>query len=398
MRNKFFIIPVLAVSLFISIPYIFIFLPNVDYYSYKELTYDVIVKNVTSGHEGKVAHARLLSNYIFDETYMPSKFHSNEIGFRIIDKDCYNDLVRGISTCDQRAWMLGHFVGRLGIDNHVLMLKGHGASELYLGGGWRYCDPLTVGFVNKGTVLASYRDICDNDRLFTGLSLFDGLKKYDGDIYRALADYWETDIFTEEYPVNSVWNNPFLTKDIKRRVITRIISIYYSIFGKYFANSYQDLYLATRSEIKIEGDYDLSILEKGDMYLFKARNYELFSRFDKSKAYYEIALNHLNGSSMKDEDALYFYSKLLYKTEDYSIAKTFFDKFINKYPQSRWLPYAYDYIGDIHKRRDDLDKALRNYRLAYDIYMEDYMPKNSILWDFRIIRVAEKILQIEKLL
>jgi hypothetical protein len=382
----------------VSSVYGLVFIPKLGYYAYKELAYDVIARRVTAGARQKTDAARLLGEYIFEETFAPQEYRTGAEGYRVIDKDSFNDLLRGIAVCDQRAWMLGHLAGRMGIDNRMILLKGHGISELYLDGKWCYFDPFSVVCVEgQNGRLLSLEELCNHHDVLMNQPLFIALKGYDG----ALCDYATGSLLqyvcgSGDASVHAAWKDPVASKNGARRLISSIISCAYSVGGKAFAYSFQDLYLLAHKDIEMEADYPFVIHNPADRAFYLARNFEIFLRWKRARSCYAEALIHPISPDIKREDVLFFYSRLLYKMKQSESSEKHFTEFVLTYPVSRWIPYVYGYLGDICNLKNEHQRAADFYTKAIDSYRQDFMPKRRVILDFRILRLIAKLRSVQR--
>ena len=156
----------LFLIIFSFLPLTFLLNKKVAYYAYKEVTYRTILNNLCGKEKDPQRVSIKVLDFLHKNLYTPR-------GAGAVDEDVYNDLIRGISWCDQRAWALGTLLGRLGIDNRMVMtrnpegISNHTISELFINGKWRFFDPYwgMVIYDQRGE-LVSYRDICANPSLF----------------------------------------------------------------------------------------------------------------------------------------------------------------------------------------------------------------------------------------
>ena len=156
----------LLVIFFLFLPFTLFLNKEVAYYSYKEAVYKTVINNLIGKVKDQKKICLLLLDYFHYNLFTPYEAMP-------IDQDVYNDLIRGISWCDQRSWGLGVFLGKLGIDNRTVFtrnpegISNHTVLEAFIDGKWILLDPM-YGFVFKDDTgeFASYEDVCSKPYLY----------------------------------------------------------------------------------------------------------------------------------------------------------------------------------------------------------------------------------------
>jgi hypothetical protein len=304
--------------------------------------------------------AELLNNYCNNNLFSP-------IEADIVDKDVYTILFRGIASCDQSAWTLGTFAGKLGIDNRMVVtytpqgISGHVVSELFIDKKWRFFDP-TFGFIirNPSGEIVSYDDICNDLSLLYSSPSMLMLKKIEPDKYQPFNDSLPIYIFNKNTKAG-FWGNPERGKDSKRRIITKVLDFYIGLFGKSFCYLYQDLYL----------EYSLFSNTKREDVYNRARNYDLFKRYRPAiDKYKNLIDNYPKGDYT--ENALFFLGITYHKINDPESSISTLQTLLRQYPWSKWRRMALYYLGLNYELLHDLASAKDCYWRAIDMFREVY--------------------------
>lgn len=352
---KRILIIIIVIAAVLSVPFLFLLDKNLAYYFYKELVYRTIVKNETALEKDPQKISFIFLDYFNSRLYCP-------YGSEVVDKDVYNDLLRGIAWCDQRAWGMATFLGKAGIENRMIMTRNpeggssHTVLEVYIDKKWRFFDPYFGIAVVNGNELVSYEDICKEPSLFYLHEDMLMLKYIWPEKYGEVKDYYTRNVFYKNHLEPSVWGNPASKKDLKRKVITSIADLFAYLFGNRFSYLYQDAYLAR-----------FSPSEKGESAYFRARNYDLLGRHRKSIDYYKNAINDIPKDSIS-EDALFFLGVAYNRMNNPESSIDAFNMLLKKDPGTRWRMLAYYYLGSDYELLKDYGSAEDNYRKSIDMY------------------------------
>lgn len=338
----------LSASLFS--PFLFLFNKKTAYYAYKEVTYRVIINNIIQGKNDPREIVDLFLEYFHNYLFTPAEAMP-------VDRDVYNDLIRGIAWCDQRSWGLGTFLGKMGIGNRMLMTRNHeGISnhtliEVLICGKWGLFDPM-FGFVFKDdNSLVSYEDVCRNPSLFYLNPNMVKLKDINPEKYDYIKEYFTKNIFYENALKPVIWQDPVSSKDFLRKIITGTLDFYISIFGKHFSYLYQDVYLSF-----------FSPSAESDRVYFKARNYDLYSRDDLAASLYRQVIDSFP-ESQNCKDALFFLGKLYNRTNKANLSIDTLQALLERYPNTKWRRIATYFLGYDYE-------LLKDFKLAKDYYWE----------------------------
>ena len=359
MRNraaKILAMLIIAALVIVCLPFGLLLHRQTAYYAYKEVVYRAIAEDIAKRAEGRGSIARSAMAYFYEHLYPVT-------GAAVIDKDVYNDLIRGIAWCDQRAWGMATILGKLGIDNRMLMVvnpngeSGHTVLEARAGGRWGLFDP-TFGFeaVDKDGNAASYADVCSDPSLFYSSPAMPALKRIDPTLYGKVMSFTSANVYYKNPRNPAIWSNPLNSKDAKRRAITAVLDLYSKVFGKYFSYPFQEVYLAIYSGIS---GYD-------PVY-FKARNYDLMGRDESAIKYYTMLVE---GNSSYKEKALFFYGVLLSKKGNERFSTGLLKRLLKEYPNSKWTIAAHYYLGRNGILRGDIDSAVEEYRKVVKVYQQ----------------------------
>lgn len=343
---------------FLLFPFLSLVNEKLAYFVYKEITYVVIINKVIGNEKRPLEKAILMNDFIYN-------YFSSPYGAKIVDKDVYNDLIRGIAWCDQRAWALTTFMGKLGIDGEMVFTKKHdristhSISEILFGKKQQLFDPQFgfFGYNTKGEV-ASYEEICLSPEIFYQSPKMLKLKLVDLDRYLKLRSVFSSDIYYPDFSMSVRWKNPVLKRNFIRRNIGNLTYAYVRIYGANFVNFYQDIYLKIYSPKKAA--------EK--IYVI-ARNYDLYSRFELATTGYEKIIAKYPKSE-RMENALYFLGILEHNKKMLDSSITKFNSLLTKYPETIYRASAYYYLGYNYEEKGNYLLAKKNYEKALKIYKE----------------------------
>lgn len=327
-------------------------------YTYRELTYRVIANTVTKKTENDLAIAKSIHTFINRHVHVVSNSP-------VIDESPFFDLVRGIGWCDQQSWGMRELLAKKGIPAKLLMLNGydsishHSVAEVYLNGQWVVFDPLNnLIFYNLNGEIASFKDIQQ------GEINYDAFKNKDNNFANNYLKLYEA-----KYPPHRY--KPLALRDGTRKAVSGIIDFYYALFGKHFANSFQDLYLI-RTEHKYfihpfqgsQGSVRLANAKHlaPDLELhLKARNYDLFFRHSLALKTYKKLIKQYPDSEYVD-DNLYFMGVVYMDIHDWESAVETFTELIGK--TSKWEGVARQFIQFAYKNLGKRDLSIKDYRVS----------------------------------
>ena len=355
------IIKILAIFLFL-----FVFLAIVipfspdklsDFY-YRELTYSVISER----HKGDNI-----------EDSIKSLFHSTSVnmtvpeGHKLVDKNPYNDVIRGVAWCDQQDFYVMTLLNKIGIERTRLRdVKGHTILEVLVDGSWIMLDPL------GGLMLT------DSDgKLINIDSMLDpGV----GDIYgviEATRKYIKDKTYGNNYeniyiPTEKRWLHgispefrEYRRYTFIRTLFERYSSIVFSVFGVQYYNWVQDIYLSTGNIDKITDQGSEWIANYGNNYnnnsesfklFYKARNYDIADRESLARFTYTYLINNFNDSYW-DLEAKYFLGILEARYGNYIKSEELLTELIDSKPiRKKYLSY---HLGVASLKNGNLDKAIK---------------------------------------
>lgn len=375
-KKRLIFIPIILLLISLAgIPLLLFLHKELAYYAYKEVAYRTIIDGIRSEHKDTEKIAIETMNFIYGRSFTSPRTP-------VIDKDVYSDFIRGSAWCDQRAWALGTLLGRLGIDNRMVMTRNpegasnHTISEVYIDGKWRFFDPFWgIVIRNNNGELVSYRDICNEPSLFYLCPKMSMIKAIDPYSYEKKKEHYTRNVFYENPSTPTVWGNPFKKKDMKRKLITVTLDFYTRIFGKKFAFLFQDIYL-----------FFCNVEKQNESSYFRARNYDLFNRYKLADAAYAEFINN-NPDSPNIEDALLFYGILLNRTEFFESSIEMLEKLLQKYPGTRWKAVACYYIGYDYELLKKYDLSKIFYRQTIETYKgyPSYAKEGIEVDDTRVI-------------
>lgn len=372
----------LFIIFFLSVPFLFLFNKKLAYYSYKEVVYRIIINNTVGREKEPKKISLLLLDYFHYYLFTP-------VEAVVVDKDVYHDLIRGIAWCDQRSWAMSTFLGKLGIDSRMVMARNpegvsnHTVLEVLIDKKWRFFDPM-YGFIaedNNGE-LASYEDICHDPSLFylnPDMLLLKEILPYK---YQKVKDYFLRNIF-----INSVkpiiWGDPIKNKGLTNRIIIKVLDFYICLFGNSFSYLYQDVY---------QKYYPFN--NKDDCAFLKARNYDLFDRYQLAIDGYRNYINNVTGGR-NSEDALFFLGLLYNKKQELKLSIDTLQTLLRKYPQTKWRRISWYYLGFNYQLSNNYQLAKECYWRAIDMY-EQLKEDRLIPEELKAIRGLYNLLSAEK--
>jgi len=317
---------------------------------YKEISYQFVADEVVGDEKDEEKAAILLCNYIHT--------HLNVAGGEVMDRDSWNDLVRGIAWCDQQSWALATLLSKCNIYARFAMLKDrkgsspHTVTEVFLSGDWKIFDPLNgLVFRSKDGSLATLEEISNDIGIISRnpkvISL--GLKERE-----AFLNWYKGMFPMPRQPER--WA-PLLTKKtytLPRKIVHNSIMAIVRLLGRPFVNAYQDVYLLVRSG---------SFSEPYEFAYFKARNYHLYQRTDAAQRAYRYILQNYPQSN-RVEDCLYYLGVLCYESGQYEAAIEFLHSLLADYPRTRWSKMAHYFLGRNFEDSGETKRAQAHYKYA----------------------------------
>jgi len=352
----------LAWALFLSFPFLFFLNKNLAYYAYKEVTYRVIINHLIGKEKKEEKIASTLLDYFYYDLFTPT-------GAQVIDKDLYNDLMRGIAWCDQRSLGIGTFLGKVGIGNRIVItrnpngISNHTISEVLIEKKWVALDPTLGLLIRDGEgKLLSYMDICKEPSLFYLSPKMFMLKEINPQKYGKVKESFTTNIFYNSPSEPTIWSNPIKTKDLKRKVITGLLDFYINIFKDTFSYIYQDIYLVFYSPFK-----------ENERIYFKARNYDLYNRYTLAEDLYREFILRFPEDN-RTEKARFLLGLLENKNKNFELSISTLEMLLKKYPNTKWKRIAIYYLGYNYE-------LLKNYELAKDYYWKAIYLYNELSQD-----------------
>ncbi|MFA5164081.1 MAG: tetratricopeptide repeat protein [Candidatus Omnitrophota bacterium] len=336
------------------------------YFAYKEITYKTMADSIAGGPGGPEEEATRISSYLHRHLFTP-------FGAQAVDKDTYNDIIRGIAYCDQKAWGMSAFLAKRGIDSRMVMTvnpdgqSNHTILEVDIEEGWRYYDPqYSLVIRGKDDELASYSDICREPSLLVNSHRMRLLKKACPAEYGIISKYLEKNVFNPGIIKPIVWNSSAKSKGGAARVLSRVLDVYVTIFGSKFSRLYQDAYLGVYSG---KGGHNADYL--------LARNYDIYGRYDKAVHYYR---KFIRNSSSDDEryPAMLFLSIVYTKKGDYKAAIDTLKAMIEETGSSKWASSIYYWLGYNYEARNEAEKAADCYRISIREHVKSGNPSDAI--------------------
>ena len=125
-------------------------------------------------------------------------------GYGVVDKNSFNDLIRGIGWCDQQGFLLMNLLNKAGIEKTRLRdVKNHTYSEVFFDDKWIIADPF-YGFMpldldNNFIGIPDIKDNLISDQIGL-IKALDGKKSSNGIFYD--GDYTKIYIPTEKRYIN----------------------------------------------------------------------------------------------------------------------------------------------------------------------------------------------------
>ncbi|MDP4181067.1 MAG: transglutaminase domain-containing protein, partial [Bacillota bacterium] len=172
---KFIIISLfLGILILTAFPFLFLFAPQQgrDFY-YRELTYKHIASTNVGNVKDKYEILLSLFNYVKGNQNVDPNYKSE-------DKTAYNNLVLGVSWCDQQAFLLATLLNEYGINSRFRDVQHHTTLEVYINNQWKLIDPFfgQLFYRKVDGQLATLNDIIDNNGANITVNNFESSKPY----------------------------------------------------------------------------------------------------------------------------------------------------------------------------------------------------------------------------
>ncbi|MDD5269564.1 MAG: tetratricopeptide repeat protein [Candidatus Omnitrophica bacterium] len=322
------------------------------YFAYKEITYKTMADRIACGSKAPERSAMRISEYFHRYLFTP-------LGAQAVDKDTYNDIIRGIAYCDQRAWGMSAFLAKRDINSRMVMtvnpdgMSNHTALEVFIDGGWRYFDPQYALIIRrKDGELASYSDICKDPSLLVDSQRMQLLKKACPFEYGTISKYLEKNVFNPGIIKPVVWSSPARSRGRVARAISGTLDIYVAFLGRKFSCLFQDAYLGIYSG---KGGHNTDYL--------LARNYDIYGRFDKAVDYYRKFI----GNSPLDAErypAMLYLSIIYTNNGDYEAAISTLRAMMGESASKKWSSTIYYWLGYNYEARNDKEEAADCFRIS----------------------------------
>ena len=305
-RLKIIILILIAVIAILILPLIITFLPkSVSEYAYRELTYLHLSNSLITNDLSEQEKVETMFKYVAINIYAHE-------GFKTVDCNSFNDLIRGIGWCDQQAFVLNTLLNKQNIQSRLRDVQHHTCGEALLGDKWVLLDPYAGSiYYIKGT-----SEMASLDEIIRGEQLEYSLFKLNIPDVQVLYVPWEgryREGISPEY-------SDYAHKSVLKKAIEMDIRLGYALYGKKYAFWYQDKYLASIKELPDPGekwiiDYKSIYKPSNDAYLeyFKGRNYYLYGRYPEALQTYNRVINAYPRTYWADESAwqkgmVYFYN------------------------------------------------------------------------------------------
>lgn len=322
------------------------------YFAYKEIAYKTMADRLASSSDGPEEAAMRISEYYHRYLFTP-------LGAQAVDKDTYNDIIRGIAYCDQKAWGMSAFLAKRGIDSRMIMAvnpdgqSNHTALEANIGGKWRYFDPQYALVIRrKDGELASYNDMCEDSSLLVDSPRMCLLEKACPAEFEIVSKYLEKNVFNPGVIKPVIWNSPAKSKGNAKRALSGVLDTYVAFFGRKFSCLFQDAYLGIYSG---KGGHNADYL--------LARNYDIYGRYDKAAYYYRKFIGN-SSSDAERYSAMLFLSIIYTNSGDYEAAIGTLRTMMAEQASSKWASSMYYWLGYNYEARNDAEKAADCYRTS----------------------------------
>lgn len=332
--NKFFKISLLLLAVIFLVlllsPAISLIFPiKLTNHTYYRLIYRVIAEEETKGCLNDESKVLKLFDYIINHEFMQGKPYKCKP---------FESLVYGEAFCDFQARTFNALLGAAGITSRSVFLfnkdniSNHTLNEVLLDKKWCVFDPaLNVIHKDAKGNFFSLRDLSSEPNFIYRNRKFAAMKEYDKVEYDT---YVRTFSILFPIPIEPKRSVPVIQQT---HIFDYVADGYFKIFGYYFFNFYQDLYLNFKKNYIGRDDFRL---------FFMARNYHLSYRKELALKYYRILLDKYPQSDYA-QDAVFFSGMFYFEQKEFSKSTEFFKVIVDKYPQ-KWANAAYYYLGMIY--------------------------------------------------
>jgi hypothetical protein len=273
-------------------PFLFLLAPYkiCDFY-YRELTYKHIASININSRDHLESFINLFNYVKENQTVDPS--------YKVVDKTAYNNLVLGVSWCDQQAFTLATLLNKCGINSRFRDVQNHTTLEVYINNEWKLADPFfgQLFYRKSDGQLATLEDVVNDQGKKLLVNKFEIDKPYLKEIENVLP----SNLYI---PSEVRWPNgigPEFSKVFKessiRNIIAKTADFSYNILGNNYACWFQDHYLkkAQITDIgpEIIKDYNDLFSKNDESYrlYFNARNYQLYGQYDKAQSDYSSLIS-----------------------------------------------------------------------------------------------------------
>jgi len=285
---------IILLSSFLFSSVIILILPftpeKISNFIYRELAYNKIAQFYKGNSQQK--SIQNLFNYVSVELVQ----HNNYI---IEDLNSFNDLIRGVGTCDQQAFTMMTLLEKLDISKTRLRdVQEHTYSEVYLDGKWTIVDPyfsfFPKDFNNEYLSLEDLKHIEISNKKIKNLNLLDPqFRKNIKNIYLENDIRWNNGVGPEFLEYRAY--------DFYRMLLSNFADYVYLFLGDFYLNWFQNLYLnssqvsSMTDKGKIWIPYYTDNYEENDdafQLFYKARNYDILKRTSIANKYYLQVLKY----------------------------------------------------------------------------------------------------------
>ena len=373
MKKLLLFLPILIFILLVAPVFLIPFTPDkLSSFYYRELTYLHIAKDLEKANDRDT----IINIFKF----VSDNLHSSS-GYCVVDKNAFNDLIRGIAWCDQQGFLLMNLLNKVGINKTRLRdVQGHTYSEIFFDDKWAILDPY-YGFIpldseNKFLGITELKDNAIHDQLglieaLKGQSTADGIFDPDGS---GGLDYKLIYIPSERHFRYTNYKNyefnTFRRYGFSKELLESYSNSAYFFFGKLYFNWVQDMYLKSSVFENMTDPGDLWIKsysknnQKSDesfLVFYKARNYDVANRTKKaSDLYKEVIENYPN--SYWSKEAKFHLGVLSYKHMDLNSAEALLnDLYYDTFPRVDVVGY---YLGLISQKNNNYKEAFNYFSLS----------------------------------
>jgi len=301
----FTIILLFLVSLLLFLP----FAPEkISNFLYRELSYNKIAK-LYKGNSYEESIQNLFLYVSEEQSELSNKY-------LLVDKNSFNDLIRGVGACDQQAFTMMTLLEKLNISNTRLRdVQAHTYSEVLLDGKWVIVDPFfsfyPQDYNNNYFSLDDLKDLEISNKNIKNLNFLDTqFRKNIKNIYLENDVRWDDGVGSKFLDYRAY--------DFYRTIIANFADYSYFLLGDLYLNWVQNLHLRS-SKVSL-------MIDKGEVWIpnyidnyenndeafqlfYKARNYDILKRLYLAKKYYLQILNY-HPSSYWAIESKYYLSKL----------------------------------------------------------------------------------------